>query len=298
MPSVVYEAILDALTIKQVMATSYNSGLKFARASASGQVASSFVSIISGEPVINITTADLAGVIAGISPSAGLVLSSASVIPFEARAAGGAFQGDGNHHTISFVNGLIVPVEISASQDAEDGATCKLDIHVAGTTDPSQTSPITMTTGDDLVAATFVGMYDLGPVKIASTTISGVKSSSVKFGITVEKYRYGGQVWPLIGGMCITKIEPVLSVTFEDVASAQSAGEYAATGTTATAYFRKRTAGGTHIANATTSNISCTITGGMHMLTTVDGQAMNSNVSLTREFQGLSWAFSSSAPIT
>lgn len=295
MPSVVYDAVLDSLTLKQVTGTSWNPGLKHARAYASGAVAASFISLVSGEDVINITSADLAGVIAGVSASSGLVLSSASIIPFEVRAAGGTFTGDGTHHTLTFASGLLVPVEISATQDSEEGATCKLDVHVAGVT--TQVAPVTMNAAATLAAATFVGMYDLGPVKIASTTIAGVRSSSVKFGITVEKMRYAGDVWAPIGGIYITKIEPVLSVTFEDVASAQAAGAFAATATTATAYFRKRVAGGAHVANATTTNISCTITGGMHMINNADGKEF-SNVSLTREFQGLSWAFSSSSAIT
>lgn len=298
MPSVVYEAVLDAVTIKQVTGTSVNFGLKHARASMSATVATSQVALVSAEPVVSITSADLAGIIATISPTAGLVVSSACVIPFADRADGAAFQGSSAHQTLSFVNGLVVPVEISASQDSEEGALCKLDVHVAAASDPGQTSPFTFNTGASLASATFTGMYDLGPVKIASTTISGVKSSSVKFGINVQKMRYGGQVWPLISGIYIVSIEPVLSVTFEDTASAQAAGEFAATATTATAYFRHRVAGSAHVANATATNVSCTITGGMNMLTSVEGSDQKSNVSLTREFQGLSWAFSSTAAIS
>ena len=298
MPSVIYEAVLDAVTIKQVTATSINPGLTASRAKASGAVASSQVSITKAEPVINITTSDLAGVIAGISPTAGLVVSSAGLIPFKDRAAGGTFEGSAAHQTVSFVNALAVPMEITASQDSEEGATCKIDVHVAGASDPGQTSPLTFNTGATLAAASFVGVYDLGPVKIASTTIVGVKSVSVKFGLTVSKYRYGGQVWPLISGICITASDPSISVTFEDTASAQAAGEFAATASTITAYFRLRVAGGTHVDNATATNVSCTLTGGMHMVTDASGSGMDGNVSLTREFQGLSLAFSSTSAIT
>jgi hypothetical protein len=298
MPSVVYEAILDSWTVKQVYATSVNPGLKQARAKASGAVASSQVALISADPVISISTSDLAGAIGALSATAGLVLSSANTIPFADRADGAAFQGTLSHQTISFVNGLAVPVELSATQDSEEGATFKVEVYPCAATDPGQTSPFTYNTGVSLVSSTFVNMYDLGPLKIASTFVVGVKSISVKFGITVKRDRYGGQVWPLISGTYITSVDPVISVTFEDTASMQTAGEFAATASTITAYFRKRTAGSAHIANATAENVSCTLTGGMNMMTDVSGSGMDANMSLTREFHGLSLAFSAAAAIS
>jgi hypothetical protein len=295
MPSVVFDAILDSLTINQVTATQWQPNLKHARAYASGALAAAMISVVSGEDVISITTADLAGVIAGINASSGLILSSSSVIPYEARAAGGTFTGDGTHNALTFVNGLLLPVEFSATQDSEEGAVAKLDVHVGAAA--GQTYPVTLTTGATLTPSVFVGAYDLGPTKIASARIQGVKSASVKFMITPQKMRYGGEVWPLMYGISILKIEPVLEVTFEDVPSAQSAGVFAATASNAVQYFRKRVPGGAHVADATTTNIACTITGGMHMIQSGDG-GEHKNVSLVRQFQGLSWAFSSAAAIT
>lgn len=295
MPSTAYDVTADSLTLKQVIATGWQPNLKHARAYASGAVAASQVALVSGEDVISISSCDLAGIIGGVSATAGLVLSSSSVVPYQARANGGTFQGDGAHHTLSFVNGLLVPTEISATQDSEEGAVCKLECHVAAAA--GQTYPITLAGSATLSAASFVGMYDLGPIKIGSTFISGVKSTSVKFGLKVQKDRYGGEVWPLISGVYIVEIVPTLEVTFEDLASATTAGVSAATATTAVQFFRKRTAGGAHVADATTGHVACTLTGGMHMIQSADANGMN-NTSLVRRFEGLSWAFSSSSAIS
>jgi hypothetical protein len=297
-PAAIYDSAVAAYAIKQLGMSDYKPNYKYAKDRYSGGLSIQQVSIIEGDPVISLTTQDLAGVIANVSASAGLAVTSAGTIvfPWQDRDAGATFEAAAtNHQTLSATLGLIVPTEINASQDSEDGATCNLEFYPASS--DGLTEPVAINTGATLSAQAFVGSYDLGPVKVASTNIGNVESIKVNFGIGVVRKRYNGETWARIAGIWINLLDPTFEITFCDAVSAQAGGLRAAVASTVTAYLRIRAAGSTHTADASSAHIAITLTGGLNVLDGGSGNKQD-DVTFTRTIIGKSLAFSSTSAIT
>ena len=157
MSTAIYDGIFDSLNIRQVQNTDYQPNLETAVGRYSGGLDPQQINIIKGDPVISFTTTDLATVLAGISVTAGLALTSAGTItvPFQSRASGGTFLGSSSHKTLSATLGLLVPMELSASQGDKKGAQLKLELYPASSS--GLANPVAMNTGATLAAQAFVG---------------------------------------------------------------------------------------------------------------------------------------------
>lgn len=295
-PATVYDAIVGAYTIRQVTGARYEPNFQTVSDRFSGGQSPSQVSIITGDPVVSFETPDLASAVAALSATAGLAIVSPGTItiPFQDRAEAAAFEGSAAHQTLSATLGLIIPTEISASQDDEGGASLKLEFYPAST--DGIAAPVAFNTGATLASQAFVGSYDLGPVKIASAFIGKIKSWRLMFGLKVSRQRYNGESYAQTTGMAIVSLDPMLEITFVDVASAQSSGLFGAVASTVTAFCRVRAAGSTHTADASSAHFSATLTGGLHCVDGISGSGQE-DVSCVRRIIGKSLAFSAAAAV-
>lgn len=292
-----YDSIVDSLNIRQVQNTDYQPNFETAVGRYSGGLDPQQINIIKGDPVISFTTTDLATVLAGISVTAGLALTSSGTItiPFQSRASGGTFLGSSSHKTLSATLGLLVPMELSASQGDKKGAQLKLELYPASSS--GLANPVAMNTGATLASQAFVGGYDLGPVKIGSTLLTQLTSSKVMFGITVQRKQYNGEPWARISGITINLRDPIFEFTFEDEASLQSFDHYSALSTTCTAFFRQKTSGSTYTADASSAHIAMTLTNGIQVLQSASGSD-SENSQFTRRVMGHTLSKSTSSAIS
>ena len=292
----IYDGVFGAFNLRQIVSTTYNPDVKEAGFRNSGAIYRSQSTVISGEPVIDIESMDLYGLVGSIDPSAGLAITSPGTItiPFQARTPGGMFVANGSNYTLSSTLGLLVPEEISASQDAEAGVTVKYKLYLASS--DGLTQPVTINASATLASQAFVESYSMGPAKINGTALGGVKSWSYKFGITVKVDRYGGGVWPTIAGITIPEVNPEIEITFEDFAAVDDFDHFSALSTTAAVFARKNVMGGTRVADGTGGHFAATMTNGIQILQGVDGKGTE-NGSFTRKIMGHTQAFSRTSTI-
>lgn len=290
----VYDASLDAVTVSQIMSTDVQSNVAVFNGRYSGGLAPQHVSVLSGEPRVVCKTGDIVTLLTGVGTlSSGLSVGGygGGLFPWNERTAGGTF--DSTSKTISSTQGFAYVQSIDAQQDSEEGATATFEY--IPTWDGS-TLPLVVNTGVTLAGQSFVSAFGLGPVKIGSTAIPGITGVSIKPGITVTVKRYQGDIFT--SACYVTKLDPQFVLTFEDSASMYAfTAMYSAIASNAIIYLRKRTAGGTYVSNATTTNLSFTLTGGMTVTDSVSGSNQdNSQKQIT--IHGKSLAYSTATAIT
>ncbi len=291
----IFDGVFGGLALRELVNVDYKPDFKDAAFRQSGAIFRSQSLIISGEPVAELESMDLYGIVGSVDPSAGMAITSPGTItlPWQVRAPGGMFVANGNNYTISSTLGLLVPDEISASQDAEAGVTIKYKIYLASS--DGIVAPVAFNASATLSSQAFNESYSMGPAKIDSTFIEGLKSWAYKFGITVKVDRYGGGVFPTMYGITISEVNPEMDLTFEDMASANAFGHYGAIGT-ATAFARKNVTGGTRVADNVSGHFSVAMTGGIQILQGLTGKETD-NGSFTRTIKGHTQAFSRAAAV-
>lgn len=289
------DGAFGSLPLREIVNVDYKPDFKDAPFRASGAIYRSQSVITSGEPMVDVESMDLYGIVGSVDPSSGLAITSPGTItiPWQVRAAGGMFVSNGNNYSISSTLGLLVPDEISASQDDEAGVTIKYKIYLASS--DGIAAPVAFNSSVTLGSQAFNESYSMGPAKINSTFIAGLKSWSYRFGITVKVDRYGGGVFPTMGGITISEVNPEMDFTFEDMASANAFGHYGSI-TNATAFARKNVHGGTRVDDATSGHFSVTMTSGIQILQGLTSKGTD-NGSFTRTIKGHTQAFSRTAAV-
>lgn len=291
-----FDAVVGAVNIYQVKDTSYDPGLTVAQHHYSGGVSPQQSDIVSGDPVVSITSGDIVTILDGIDATAGLAVSAGTVtVPIKNRSAGGLFASGSNHHTLSATHGLLIPVSISASQDEEDGAQIQLEFHAASSS--GLANPITHNASQAAGSQTFTAVHDLGPAKVNGTTIVGIKSITVNFGINVNKQRYSGYPFCQLAGMTINEAIPSIEFEFEDIASLHAFATFTALSTTCVVYFRKRMSGGLRVAEATEEHVAFTLTNGIYTLESAKGSGRD-NYTNSAKVYGHTLAYDTTSAIT
>lgn len=229
----VYDAVLGALTLKQVTDGSYAAGAQPIAGRASGNIDPDQYFGGPAEPRASFSSADVAGVIAGLSMSGGLSVASGTItIPFRKRSNQAGFAGAASHFTVSGTNGLIVPTRFRASQDGEAALA---DVECWFRSTDGLTMPAAVNVNQSLAAQSFNAQYALGPVTVNGAAIPEIVEVSVNPGITVRSSRHDGGIYPQ--KLYIVDRRPTIDLTFEDFDEA-IAGYLALTA--AVVYFRKR----------------------------------------------------------
>jgi len=266
------DAVLDAVTVKNITQVSHKTGQQHRKAMNSGGAAISQVSGKSSEEISSLVSSDLATLMAigtNTFVSAGLYIASGTItIPGKVRAAGGFFASGSAHIGLTGAKALIVPTSFECSQDAEF-ATCGFDIHWLSA--DGLTKGCDDASGAALGSQAFGSEFAMGPCYINSTLIAGVQSFRITPGIEVTKPPLGsGSVFPTQA--FIKKVEPTIQLTVNDFASvAGTIGDWTAM-TSANIYLRKRADSGVY--SASSDNVRFTFAAG---LTDTDSYDISNN---------------------
>lgn len=259
----------------------------------SGGLDPQFIALLSADPMYSLVTGDLATLLANVDIDDGYYMNgSVASLPLAQRAVGGSFVSD---DAVAFTSTRIFATinSLDADQDSEQGATASVEITPLY---DGSTLPVVVDDDETLSAQAYVSAYALGPAKIGTMEIPGLIKTSVMTGFKLIKKRYAGNNF--VTHVSIQEREPMIRWTFEDKAKAATLGAiYAAMGSNATQYFRKRTAGGTYVANGTGQHISVTLTAGMTISDSLEvSNTENGTFTVTAHGKGL--AISTSATIT
>jgi len=241
----------------------------------SGGVTPQFVSVLQAEPRVQIQTGDLSTLLTKISLTAGYYMTGSSIVlPFQERAVGGTFASTSNTLSMTRAFGHIASIE------AQQGQAAVASLELIPLWDGS-TLPIVISTGVTLDAQAFNNEYSLGPAKIGSAALPGLISVTVNPGFRVNLTKHQGNAYTREAFIQI--VEPSITWTIEGTGMQSTLTNlFKAISSTAIQYLRKRTAGGTYVADATSEHIALTLTGGMTVTDTTEASGQeNGTISIT-----------------
>lgn len=291
--SVVYDATLGSLTLKQVRSASYNGGATTTLDYTSGGVSPSATYLVQAAPTVQFTSGDLDGVMDGFTSGAYLGVASGTItIPWNLRSVGSTFASGTAHDKINATDGLFAVQSYSASQGDAAGAS----VTIAGNLHkPDGTIPVTISTGQSLSAAAYNCTHKLGPATINGSAIAGITRVSVNPGVSIDAEFVDGGVYPI--AHYVTRLAPTIEVTGRYQSLFTSLGPIFTTMTAAVFYFRKRAEGGTTVSDGTGAHLSFTFADGIVAVETVSGSD-NAAGEVTLRLHGEALTMSSTATIS
>lgn len=255
-----YDAFIDvgggsAFTIGQISQCTRSDNVNVLKAHYSGGISPQALFTQSAEPRIQLVSSDLSGILTNISLSGGFAVTGAAAFPQIERADGGTFEATSNQYVLAKLCSYIT----SITAEGNNPAVANVDIMPLST--DGFVDPLSTETGQTLSSQVFNYEYGLGTSKIASTGIPGLTKLVINPGLQLTLRYYNGGPFPQES--FIQVVEPTITWTFEKTDIQATIEMYYAIASTATAFLRRRTPGGTYVANATTSHIAFTLTGGI-----------------------------------
>eukprot|EP00913_Durusdinium_trenchii_P028458 g26686.t1 len=255
MAYVTYDATIGSLTLKQVFSSGLEPNVTTQAERAAGSATISQLSVIGAEPQSSFMTGDIAGVIGGVtSLNAGLYVSSGSiVIPFNQRSNGGLFTSGSTHFTLSGANGLLLPQSFSASHGEQNGAACRLQLFWLSS--DGETAPVAANVNHSLSSSAFNLTHEFGPVSVNGTQLTKAVASEVMPGVPAHFESYDGDHYPQYVHIDAENIEPMIRITFANMAALNTYGALWGSITAATAHYRRRADGGTTVSDASNAHV-------------------------------------------
>lgn len=269
MAHVVYDSILGAVSLRQVRSSGFRVNAKTGEGRAAGSTAPAELYFLEGQPMADLTTGDLAGVIAGFSLTGGLLVSAGSIVlPYNQRKNGGTFEAGASHFTLSGANGLIVPQSFEGAQGDEDGAGATLGVHFIST--DGLTAPVAANVNQSLAASAFNKLYEFGPCGINGAQLGQVKSSRVETGTEISKELFDGDNFPRNIFIDAENIKPKITLTFANLNALGTLGAIFASLSSVSVHYRKRVDGGTTASGA--NHVRFSLAGSLSVVESVSGQ--------------------------
>lgn len=291
MGAMVHDAVLGSLTISQCSQASEQTNNEITRGFSSGAVIAEATFLNKSEPTGTWTTSDLATTLAGIDLSAGLCISSGTITLAWAKQGCAGDLGAGNHLVISATDAFSIIQSISARQG--DTATATVETCFLSTT--GHATPLTSVVNGNLSSQDFQSEFRLGPVKINSTTLSGVTGVTINPNLKYEKRYIDGGTYPT--HTFLNTAEPTVDITFENQGYVNTYGPIFATMTTAYFYLRKKADGGTVVADATAGHIAISFGTGIVSMEQISGQG-RTPAEVTLRLHGLQLAVNTASAIS
>lgn len=236
-------------------------------------------------PTLGFTTTDLPAAL-GKAALTGFALGSGHTADayLQLCAEGGTRAGASSHYKLTVNQGILVPTTLAADQDQ---AALSYTMHA---TYDCTNEPIALCASETLATgATTAVHFVAGPVVVNGTTINGVQSISVDFGIQVRTLWGDGAHRPTY--CYIAAIRPVIRVATLDVSVLNTFG-FAGTAQSTTdslVYFTKCAEGSTRVANATAEHVKLTIDEGeisCEPITGADGAELGAVLVITPTYDG------------
>ncbi len=237
--------------------------------------------------VAQVTTGDLIELLAWLSPLNGYALtaSPATLLQFQQRADGGTWMGSGSHATITSPKVFVCLDEISATQDAKEGASAKFSIYLL--TDGTNPA-LSMQVAQNLSGTIAVNdLFKLGPVTYEGSSVLGVESVVFRTGIKVSTKRSSGMIDPDVAS--IVERRPMIEVKGSNLSLVSGVGTNVSAMSSGLSATFTNTAGGMAV------NVVVSLTGGVYTASGVnvsgtgdaqgsivaDGSGANSSLSVT-----------------
>lgn len=276
MSSVHYDAVLGSLTVPNCESAAFQGGLTVTAGRNSGAVDPFAHFITSGNPKGMWVTTALAALLGsgGVLPAAGLSIAAASNIDmwWSRRAAGSTREGSSAHTRIrGATGGMACLTQLQASQD-QPFATGSFEVGFLSS--DGLTAPCSITVDQTLPSQTPGAMFGLGPVYGtksggSSTLVKGTIGHTVNPGKQILFERFDGAVYPK--NAYIQQRDPVIDINFLDEEDLDFWCDLFNQLTALTVYFRKRSAGGTYVADNVSEHIAVSVADAVVSIDNISG---------------------------
>lgn len=262
-----YDAFFDTAgtpwTLGQLSQATLTGNITPLKSRFSGGVVTQAMFVQSGAPRLTLVTEDLHTLLTNVSISAGYGLTGTAKIPQQERLDSGTFDSTSNQYSIddklfAFINSIT----------ADQGGMAQANVEVVPLSSDGLTTPVTVETGQSLSSQVFTYNFALGPAKYGSTAIPGLTRVSINPGMEILYRVYAGGIYPILA--FISRVDPTITWTFEGTDVQSTLALFASIGSTCTQYLRRRTEGGTYVANGTGSHIAFTLSGGLTITDNAD----------------------------
>lgn len=198
-----YASVFGALVIQDTIDTDPNPQVNAIEAMAAGALDRTAQGVANIDPRVSVTCLNL-GHLSTVPPSLGLLIESTSKIQYQKRADGGTFSGSGDV-TLVASKGMLIPESISAQQDQAEAALLSFLFYPwwNGTDVDADNNPAPLRYVEQaLQSSPAIGaMYKLGPCTIAGTSIGGLQSARVQFGLNYKMTRAAGEDAARVGAI-------------------------------------------------------------------------------------------------
>lgn len=257
---------VDGNLIDQITDQNISNGLSRSNLGGDGSIYNKHTSINTAQPAFSFATTAIATAF-GVAGLTGLKINADALITaFWQKVAEGETRAGATSHIKNVINeGILVPKSITVQNDGD----AEIVYDVVPTYDGSN-APITVTLNQSTSGSPSVGeLFTNGPIKINGTTIEGVQSITINFGISL--YVKGGSGEGRNTFVAIRKIEPTITFTTTDIEVLSTLGlEGTAQGATdSIVYLRKKNKNGLRVADNVGEHISFTIDDGTIEVTNV-----------------------------
>jgi len=174
----------------------------------SGGVYHTFAAVGKMMPIFDFTSGDIKVILADLTSQIAKVISSDFYIWFQKMAEGGLRTAGATHTKGTIVEGMLIPVTLSLA----DGASAALSCQVILTSADGTTTPLTLTGSQALVASAGAGAgWTLGAVTLNGSTLEGVESVTINFGISPMTLGGSGTPYPTF--TAVSKMDPTITIT-------------------------------------------------------------------------------------
>jgi hypothetical protein len=294
----IYAADLGGILLTDISDQGVRSNSRRSIVIPGGSVHPRAVVLCCADPVLQLSTKDLAGLFGGspaIGSSFGYGVDTAAASPtdpailqFQRRTDGGTFEAAGDlDHVVGTVNkGFLHVTDITAAQDDVNGVRVSLDFNLLSA--DGLTQPVTFSNAAVLTGLpAFDGIWYMGPVRIgthggSTTLLPGVQRTVVRPMIAFRNPRGDGQVFATNGS--IHSIPAEIRITTADFGSTSwilnnmFGQDQAAAGGNFNIFYWKGVHGGARVAAATAVH---------YMVTAATGATFTEDVSVREIEDGM-----------
>lgn len=225
-----------------------------------GLLYNTFGAIGSGAPMLRLTTNDVKALLdaAGFT---GMLIDADETHPgvvgyCQAYANGGTRGGASVHVSATIPNGLLVPRQIELPHRGAAVVSAE-----AFARKNSTTAPVTFSETDSLpsIYAAVSAMWTLGPWKLGANEIPGIERVSIDPGIEIVAEAGDSDIYPTF--IAIRRIQPRITIAARhvDVTSFLTEDGLYSAAASVVGYARKRSEGGTFVADGTAEHIKFTL---------------------------------------
>jgi hypothetical protein len=247
----------STLDLVQCHSVSVNPGASKVTIIPSGALNPLAIPMMFAAPTVTLRTHDIAAVLAAVSITNGLPITSSALIQYQGRDDGATFTGSNTHTVLSATKGWLGITGITASQDSPAEVTLGFWALYDGTNLPFVTDGTASLTS----TPAFGSMFSLGPVYINSVELAGIQSWSCSPGINYQVNRESGDVFARTGS--IHSRNPTFTFSGFKASLLESGLFNQSLAGTFAAYARKMVHGGSRVADATTEHVKLSAAAGV-----------------------------------